>query len=89
VLLSNTRWLHGRDHFSGPRTVLRVLGDPLPGTGIMPGFPWPAHPACTGRRPGAGVSRCSWRAGRRFGYRTGPRGPRSCCWSGPVRRGPG
>lgn len=42
VLLSNTRWLHGRDRYSGRRTMLRVLGDPLPGTGIMPGFPSPA-----------------------------------------------
>jgi hypothetical protein len=42
VLLSNTRWLHGRDPYSGRRTLLRVLGDPLPGTGIMPGFPSPA-----------------------------------------------
>jgi hypothetical protein len=39
LLLSNTRWLHGRDRYIGPRTVLRILGDPLPGTGIMPGFP--------------------------------------------------
>jgi alpha-ketoglutarate-dependent taurine dioxygenase len=42
VLLSNTRWLHGRDSFAGRRTMLRVLGDPLPNTGIMPGFPSPA-----------------------------------------------
>jgi hypothetical protein len=42
VLLSNTRWLHGRDPYSGRRTLLRVLGDPMPGTGIMPGFPSPA-----------------------------------------------
>lgn len=42
VLLSNTRWLHGRDPYSGRRTLLRVLGDPLPSTGIMPGFPSPA-----------------------------------------------
>jgi hypothetical protein len=42
VLPSNTRWLHGRDRYSGRRTMLRVLGDPLPSTGIMPGFPSPA-----------------------------------------------
>jgi len=42
VLLSNTRWLHGRDSFAGRRTMLRVLGDPVPSTGIMPGFPSPA-----------------------------------------------
>ena len=42
VLLSNTRWLHGRDHYAGHRTMLRVLGDPLPSTRIMPGFPSPA-----------------------------------------------
>lgn len=42
MLLSNSRWLHGRDRFSGRRTMLRVLGDPLPGTRIMPGFRSPA-----------------------------------------------
>lgn len=45
VLLSNTRWLHGRDCYSGHRTMLRILGDPLPCTGIMPGFPSPASAA--------------------------------------------
>jgi Taurine catabolism dioxygenase TauD, TfdA family len=45
VLLSNTRWLHGRDRYSGRRTMLRILGDPLPCTGIMPGFSSP--PAVT------------------------------------------
>jgi Taurine catabolism dioxygenase TauD, TfdA family len=39
LLLSNTRWLHGRDSFTGRRIMLRILGDPLPSTGIMPGFP--------------------------------------------------
>jgi TfdA family taurine catabolism dioxygenase TauD len=39
MLLSNTRWLHGRDHYSGRRIMLRILGDPLPGTGVVPGFP--------------------------------------------------
>jgi hypothetical protein len=39
LLLSNTRWLHGRDNFTGHRIMLRILGDPLPDTGIMPGFP--------------------------------------------------
>jgi alpha-ketoglutarate-dependent taurine dioxygenase len=39
VLLCNTRWLHGRAPFDGHRTVLRILGDPLPGTGVVPGFP--------------------------------------------------
>jgi hypothetical protein len=39
LLLSNTRWLHGRDSFTGRRTMLRILGDPLPSTGMMPGFP--------------------------------------------------
>jgi hypothetical protein len=41
LLVSNTRWLHGRDSYTGPRTMLRILGDPLPGTGIQPGFPAP------------------------------------------------
>jgi hypothetical protein len=39
LLLSNTRWLHGRDNFIGHRVMLRILGDPLPSTGLMPGFP--------------------------------------------------
>ncbi len=38
LLVSNTRWLHGRDRYTGPRVMLRILGDPLPGTGIQPGF---------------------------------------------------
>lgn len=42
LLLSNTRWLHGRDHYVGRRVTLRILGDPMPGTGIMPGFPFRA-----------------------------------------------
>jgi Taurine catabolism dioxygenase TauD, TfdA family len=41
LLVSNTRWLHGRDSYTGPRIMLRILGDPLPGTGIQPGFPAP------------------------------------------------
>jgi hypothetical protein len=41
LLVSNTRWLHGRDRYTGPRVMLRILGDPLPGTGIQPGFPAP------------------------------------------------
>lgn len=48
MLLSNTRWLHGRDRYHGLRTMLRVLGDPLPGTGIMPGFLSPAPAPATG-----------------------------------------
>jgi Taurine catabolism dioxygenase TauD, TfdA family len=39
VVLCNTRWLHGREPYAGRRVMLRVLGDPLPGTGILPGFP--------------------------------------------------
>ncbi|MGH3192545.1 MAG: TauD/TfdA family dioxygenase [Streptosporangiaceae bacterium] len=42
LLVSNTRWLHGRTRYTGPRVMLRILGDPLPGTGIQPGFPAPA-----------------------------------------------
>lgn len=56
VVLCNTRWLHGREPYAGRRVMLRVLGDPLPGTGILPGFPHrrpavhPAVPAgCTAR----------------------------------------
>jgi alpha-ketoglutarate-dependent taurine dioxygenase len=49
LLLNNTRWLHGRDRYIGRRVMLRILGDPLPGTGIMLGFPSPA--AMPGARP--------------------------------------
>lgn len=42
LLLSNTRWLHGRDNFAGRRCMLRILGVPLPATGMLPGFPSPA-----------------------------------------------
>ncbi len=41
LLVSNSRWLHGRDCYTGPRIMLRILGDPLPGTDIQPGFPAP------------------------------------------------
>lgn len=41
LLVSNTRWLHGRDQYTGSRVMLRILGDPLPGTGNQPGFPAP------------------------------------------------
>ena len=51
LILSNTRWLHGRERYAGDRIMLRILGDPLPGTGIMPGFrsPSPAPGAQTPR----------------------------------------
>jgi alpha-ketoglutarate-dependent taurine dioxygenase len=49
LLVSNTRWLHGRDSYTGPRVMLRILGDPLPGTGIQPGFPAPALDTPTAR----------------------------------------
>lgn len=51
LILSNTRWLHGRERYAGHRIMLRILGDPLPGTGIMPGFrsPSPAPGAQTPR----------------------------------------
>lgn len=42
MLLSNTRWLHGRDRYTGRRIMLRILGDPLPSAGVMPGFPSPS-----------------------------------------------
>jgi Taurine catabolism dioxygenase TauD, TfdA family len=42
LLVSNSRWLHGRDRYTGPRIMLRILGDPLPDTGIQPGFLAPA-----------------------------------------------
>jgi alpha-ketoglutarate-dependent taurine dioxygenase len=49
ILVSNTRWLHGRDRYTGPRIMLRMLGDPLPGTGIQPGFPAPVPGTHTAR----------------------------------------
>lgn len=56
VALCNTRWLHGREPYAGRRVMLRVLGDPLPGAGILPGFP---H--C---RPAAGTAVPAALAGR-------------------------
>jgi alpha-ketoglutarate-dependent taurine dioxygenase len=38
-LLSNTRWLHGRDAFDGQRMMYRLLGHPLPNLDIPTGFP--------------------------------------------------
>jgi alpha-ketoglutarate-dependent taurine dioxygenase len=37
-LLCNTRWLHGREAFTGERLMYRLLGDPLPVLEIAPGF---------------------------------------------------
>jgi hypothetical protein len=37
-VLNNSRWLHGRTRFSGKRTILRVLGDPLPHLAVRRGF---------------------------------------------------
>jgi alpha-ketoglutarate-dependent taurine dioxygenase len=51
LILSNTRWLHGRERYAGHRIMLRILGDPLPSTGVMPGFRSPA--------PGAQASRAA------------------------------
>jgi hypothetical protein len=48
-LLSNTRWLHGRRRYAGQRVMLRILGDPLPGTGLQPGFPRPQSGRITPR----------------------------------------
>ncbi len=52
LVLSNTRWLHGRDPYTGRRVMLRILGDPLPGIGIEPGFSSPA-PGGLARAAGA------------------------------------
>ena len=37
-ILNNSRWLHGRTWFSGTRTMLRILGNPLPDLAIRRGF---------------------------------------------------
>jgi hypothetical protein len=42
LVLSNTRWLHGRSPYAGRRVLLRILGDPLPSAGVKSGFPFPA-----------------------------------------------
>ena len=34
----NDWWLHGRRRFIGARKMLRLIGDPLPAHGILPGF---------------------------------------------------
>jgi alpha-ketoglutarate-dependent taurine dioxygenase len=43
-LLDNSRWLHGRRHYTGQRVMMRILGDPLPETGICPGFAPSGYP---------------------------------------------
>jgi Taurine catabolism dioxygenase TauD, TfdA family len=53
LLLSNTRWLHGRDSYAGNRVMLRVLGDPLPSTGLLPGFTAPEPPPSAQTRQAA------------------------------------
>ena len=37
-LISNTRWLHARTAFTGPRIMYRILGAPLPELNIPSGF---------------------------------------------------
>jgi hypothetical protein len=37
-VLLNDRWLHGRRRFVGDRTMLRLIGDPLPEHQVAPGF---------------------------------------------------
>jgi hypothetical protein len=37
-VLDNTRWLHGRNPYTGSRTMLRILGNPLPGLALQRGF---------------------------------------------------
>jgi alpha-ketoglutarate-dependent taurine dioxygenase len=37
-ILNNARWLHGRTRFSGTRTMLRILGNPLPALALRRGF---------------------------------------------------
>jgi hypothetical protein len=39
LLFSNTRWLHGRDSFTGRRIMLRILGDPCQAPRSCPAFP--------------------------------------------------
>jgi alpha-ketoglutarate-dependent taurine dioxygenase len=43
IILSNTRWLHGRTRYEGDRMMLRILGDPRPAAHLESGFPWPAE----------------------------------------------
>lgn len=41
VVLDNTRWLHGRTAFEGPRRMLRALGEPHPDLHLPRGFACP------------------------------------------------
>lgn len=41
VVLDNTRWLHGRRAFEGPRRMLRALGEPHPALDLSRGFGCP------------------------------------------------
>ncbi|MDP9792526.1 alpha-ketoglutarate-dependent taurine dioxygenase [Catenuloplanes nepalensis] len=40
-LLSNTRWLHGREEYDAGRVMYRLLGDPRAGYEVLAGFPRP------------------------------------------------
>jgi hypothetical protein len=41
-VLLNDRWLHGRTRYTGPRQMLRLLGEPHPHLDIPSGFPVPS-----------------------------------------------
>lgn len=43
-VVDNHRWLHGRREFTGPRTMCRVLGQPLPTLAMPIGFEPPSSP---------------------------------------------
>jgi hypothetical protein len=38
-VLLNDQWLHGRTGFGGDRHMIRIIGEPLPGAHLPPGFP--------------------------------------------------
>jgi hypothetical protein len=47
-VLLNDRWLHGRSRFTGPRRMLRLIGDVQSGIPLLSGF---ADPALATRNP--------------------------------------
>jgi hypothetical protein len=65
LVLSNTRWLHGRSPYAGRRVMLRILGDSLPSTGVKGGFPFPAFSRILAPEPYAAGARATSYTGRR------------------------
>ena len=69
LMVSNTRWLHGRDSYTGPRVMLRILGDPSPAPAFSPDSPrrhsvHPPHKQPDKYATPVGIRRCRVRHAR-------------------------